>query len=74
MEIGIWCMKQIVWMDLNALDDLFENSTDGSGISNLIDDDIASNSEEQVNTLALYNTQIADECDFAIQTLKRKFC
>lgn len=59
--------------DLNALDDLFENSTDGSGISNLIDDDIASNSEEQVNSLVLYNTQVADECDFAIQTLKRKF-
>nr|AEX31125.1 E1 protein [Human papillomavirus]AYA94615.1 MAG: E1 protein [Human papillomavirus] len=59
--------------DLNALDDLFENSTDGSGISNLIDDDIANNAEDQVNTLALYNSQIADECDFAIQTLKRKF-
>ena len=59
--------------DLNALDDLFENSTDGSGISNFIDDDIAQNSEEPVNSLALYNTQIADECDLAIQTLKRKF-
>ncbi|AYD74614.1 E1 [Macaca mulatta papillomavirus 7] len=57
--------------DLNALDDLFEESTDGSMISNLIDD-IAEDAVDEGNTLALFNTQITEECDKAIQALKRK--
>ncbi|ATQ38190.1 E1 [Gammapapillomavirus sp.] len=58
--------------DLNTLDDLFETSTDCSGISNLIDD-IAEDAVDEGNSLALFNTQMREECDSAIQSLKRKF-
>jgi hypothetical protein len=54
---------------LTALDDLFEESTNGSVVSNLLDDEPV----DQGNSLALYNTQIADECDRAIGDLKRKY-
>lgn len=54
---------------LSALDDLFEQSTSGSVVSNLIDDEPV----EQGNSLALYNSQITDECDRALVDLKRKY-
>lgn len=58
--------------DLDTLDNLFETSTDCSGISNLIDD-IAEDAVDEGNSLALYNTQVTEECNSAIQSLKRKF-
>lgn len=53
----------------NTLDDLFDNSTDGSNISNLIDDEIV----EQGNSLSLFNVQITEESDRAVALLKRKY-
>ena len=56
--------------DINSLENLFEESTDGSDVSNLIDDvDNAS----QGNSLELYNRQIAEDCNKAITDLKRKY-
>ncbi|AWK28202.1 E1 protein [Human papillomavirus type 220] len=57
---------------LNTLDELFEESTDGSVISNLIDDS-GLDEVDQGNTLSLYNQQITDACDNAIRELKRKY-
>ena len=54
---------------VNTLDELFENSTSGSVISNLIDDEPV----DQGNSLALLNSQITDECDRVIVDLKRKY-
>lgn len=53
---------------LDALEDLFDESTD-SNISNLIDDDDV----QQGDSLALYHTQITEECNKAILDLKRKY-
>lgn len=65
-----WFLQEAECIDsLNTLDDLFENSTDGSCISNLIDDAVV----EQGNSLALYNQQSTVECDRAIKNLKRKY-
>lgn len=58
--------------DLDALEDIFDESTDGSCISQLIDDEV--DAEDQGNSLALYNRQVTEECDIAIQDLKRKYC
>ena len=55
---------------LDTIDDLFENSTEGSDISNLIDD---VDNCVQGNSLALYNEQLAEECNADILALKRKF-
>lgn len=55
--------------NLNVLDELFEESTNGSNISNLIDDDEV----DQGNSLALYNTQLTDEHNRTILELKRKY-
>lgn len=56
--------------DINSLDNIFEESTDGSVVSQLIDDvDNAS----QGNSLALYNRQITDDCNKALSDLKRKY-
>lgn len=57
--------------DFDTLEELFDESTDGSNISNLIDDD--ENETDEGNPLALYNSQVADECDKAITKLKRKY-
>lgn len=55
--------------DINTLDNLFEDSTDGSIVSNLIEDvDV-----DQGNSLELYNKQVAEECETAILSLKRKY-
>nr|AYA94482.1 MAG: E1 protein [Human papillomavirus] len=54
---------------LNVLDELFEESTSDSVVSNLIDDDQV----DQGNSLALFNSQITDDCNNAILYLKRKY-
>ena len=55
--------------NLNALDELFEESTDGSVVSNLIDDDEV----DQGNSLALFNSQLTAECNRTVLELKRKY-
>nr|QDH76381.1 E1 [Human papillomavirus] len=55
--------------NINTIDELFEESTDGSVISNLIDDDEV----DQGNSLAFFNTQLTDECNRTILELKRKY-
>nr|ANJ89191.1 E1 [Human papillomavirus] len=57
---------------LNALDEIFEESTDGSIVSQLIDDENV-DAEDEGNSLALFNRQVTEECDTAIQALKRKY-
>lgn len=54
---------------IDTLDDLFEESTNGSVVSNLINDDEV----DQGNSLALYNLQESEECNNAILALKRKY-
>nr|AYA94314.2 MAG: E1 protein [Human papillomavirus] len=56
---------------LDTFDDLFENSTECSNISNLIDDNL--DETDQGNSLALFNHQITEECNIAIAALKRKY-
>ena len=53
---------------LDTMEELFEGSTDGSEVSNLIDDSECS----QGNSLALYNEKLTEDCNFAIAALKRK--
>lgn len=55
--------------DIDDFNELFENSTD-SNVSNLIDD--INDEVDQGNTLAFYNEQLQQDCDQAIQFLKRK--
>ena len=55
--------------DIDDIDELFEKSTDSS-VSNLIDD---SDEVDQGNTLAVFNEQLQQDCDQAIQLLKRKY-
>nr|AYA94077.1 MAG: E1 protein [Human papillomavirus] len=55
--------------DIDCFDELFEGSTD-SNISNLLDD---TDEVSQGNTLALFSEQLHEDCDQAIQYLKRKF-
>lgn len=54
---------------LDSLEELFEESTDESEVSNLIDDTDCS----QGNSLALFNKQVTEDCNSAITELKRKF-
>ena len=66
-----WFMQEAECVDsLDTIEDLFENSTDGSDISNLIDD---VDNCVQGNSLALLNEQLAEECHADILALKRKF-
>lgn len=55
--------------DLNALENIFEESNSDTDISNLIDDDQV----DQGNSLALFNTQLANDCERALLDLKRKY-
>lgn len=55
---------------LDSLENLFEESTDGSVLSQLLDD---VDEVDQGNSLALFNKQEADESRNAITVLKRKF-
>nr|AYA93918.1 MAG: E1 protein [Human papillomavirus] len=70
-----WFLREAECVDsLEALEDIFDRSTDeGSNISQLIDDDVEVDAEDRGNFLALYNRQITEECDRAIQVLKRKY-
>lgn len=55
---------------MDTLNDLFEGSTDGSDLSNFIDN------EDQVDDavpLALFNQQMTDACNVAVTELKRKY-
>lgn len=53
---------------LDSIEELFEGSTDGSDITNLIDDEECS----QGNSLALFNEKVTEDCNNAITALKRK--
>lgn len=65
-----WFITQAECVEsLDTIDDLFEGSTDGSDISNLIDE-VDCN---QGNSLALFNKQVTDDHNIAILDLKRKF-
>ena len=68
-----WFVHEAECVDsLQALDEIFEESTDGSVISNLIDDD----DEDQVdegNSLALYTAQVSEESERTLLELKRKY-
>lgn len=65
-----WFETEAVCVDgIDSLDDLFEDSPNGSIVSNLIDD---SEDLEQGNSLALFNQQITDACNKAVIELKRK--
>nr|AYA94400.1 MAG: E1 protein [Human papillomavirus] len=66
-----WFIKEADCIDsLDTIDDLFENSTEGSDVSNLIDE---VDNSLQGNSLALFNKQVTEECDADILYLKRKF-
>nr|AYD41533.1 MAG: E1 protein [Human papillomavirus] len=54
---------------LDTIDDLFECSTDGSDVSNLIEEGEC----DQGNSLALFNKQVTEDHNLAILDLKRKF-
>ena len=53
---------------IDTMEELFEGSTDGSDVSNLIDDSECC----QGNSLALFNKKLTDDCNSAIAALKRK--
>nr|AYA93492.1 MAG: E1 protein [Human papillomavirus] len=66
-----WFIEEAECIDsLDTIDDLFENSTEGSDVSNLIDE---VDNCFQGNSLALFNKQVTEECDADILALKRKF-
>ena len=71
-NLNEWCLitEAECVESMDTLSDLFETDTDASNISNLIDD---LQPVEQGNSLALYNTQVTEECDRTIVELKRKF-
>ena len=54
---------------INTLENIFEESNSDTDVSNLIDDDQV----DQGNSLAFYNSQIADDCERALIDLKRKY-
>lgn len=55
--------------DIDNIEELFDGSTDGSNISDLIND---VDDVDQGNPLALYNELIAKDCQKAVTALKRK--
>lgn len=68
-KISDWCLLEAECVDsVDTLSELFEGDT-ASNISNLIEDlDV-----DEGNSLALYNSQVTDECNRSIAELKRKF-
>lgn len=54
----------------DTLEELFDESTNESNVSNLIND---CDEVDEGNPLALYNEQISEVCENSIQALKRKF-
>lgn len=66
-----WCLLEADCVDsMDTLSDLFETETNVSSISNLIDD---LEPVTQGNSLALFNSQVREECDKDLLDLKRKF-
>ena len=55
---------------VDTFDELFDESTNGSNISNLINDD---EEIDQGNSLELFNAQITVDTDCAVAALKRKY-
>lgn len=65
-----WFINEAECLDsLESFEELFENSTDGSDISNLLDDADCS----QGNSLALFNKKLTEDSDCIITALKRKY-
>nr|AGU90242.1 E1 [Human papillomavirus] len=65
-----WFIKEAERINsLEPLEELFEESTDESEVSNLIDDTDCC----QGNSLALFNKQLTEDCNSAVAELKRKF-
>nr|AYD41504.1 MAG: E1 protein [Human papillomavirus] len=65
-----WFIEEAECLDsLESIEDLFEGSTDGSDISNLLDDAECN----QGNSLALFNEKVTEDCNYAITALKRKY-
>lgn len=65
-----WFIKEAECINsLDTLEELFDDSTDESEVSNLIDD----TDYCQGNSLALFNKQVTEDCNSAITELKRKF-
>lgn len=56
--------------DINDIEELFDESTDESEVSNLIDD---GDTVDEGNPLALFNKQLSEDCEKAISDLKRKY-
>jgi hypothetical protein len=67
---GSWYLVSEAECVEDTLCDLFDESTNDSVVSNLIDD---SESLLQGNSLALFNNQASEESDRCIQELKRKY-
>nr|AYA94023.1 MAG: E1 protein [Human papillomavirus] len=65
-----WCIITEAECEDDTLVDLFDESTNDSVVSNLVDD---SESLIQGNSLALFNKQLSEESDRSIQELKRKY-
>lgn len=69
-NVNDWCLIEAECVNsMDTLSELFDGDT-ASNISNLIDD---LEPVEEGNSLALFNTQSAEECDRTIAELKRKF-
>lgn len=74
IELNVFNKKE--WFEIEAdcvdsldtMEELFDGSTDGSDISNLIDESDCS----QGNSLALFNQKLTEDCNSAIAALKRK--
>ncbi|AKP16336.1 E1 [human papillomavirus 200] len=65
-----WCIITEAECEDDTLVDLFDESTNDTVVSNLVDD---SESLIQGNSLALFNKQLSEESDRCIQELKRKY-
>lgn len=66
-----WFITEAECVDsVQALDELFEESTNGSIISNLIDNE---DEVDEGNHMALYNAQVTADTEQAIVALKRKY-
>lgn len=65
-----WFLQEAECVDsLESFEELFEGSTDGSDISNLLDDADCN----QGNSLALFNKKVTEDTDCIITALKRKY-
>lgn len=65
-----WCIITEAECEDDTLVELFDESTNDTVVSNLVDD---SESLIQGNSLALFNKQLSEESDRCIQELKRKY-